>query len=615
MTSSSNRRGVSRKIASQFNYPNVGSQRLTRGWVIKILAFFLIVTFSGFTGAAVASPTSNSGANVAFLGGGSSAMFLELGQAAQSSAVTATPCVWTHASETLPSGQMVARDDRPNAFPPNLPIDDDGDIWIAWGPGTGTCAAPTGNFNIYAYTSLDSVLGVRCYFEVDDSSGNVGCVEIITVPAGTAGENKLCNPSGSCVYGPDTPIPQAIISALNGQHWFAVGTDILPEDAKFALLRMFARCGDPVWRQPFDLGLRETYGLGYQGAVPGIGKSVLSHFSNALFHTLDFNFFGNDPLNSGKPVPAYSITTLGAKPIIIAVSPAGGAGVGAATDINGFTLALFTGGVLGRTTDLLGPTVTSPVTTLISEPFSGPYNVMEYSVPNSSQFHISQDENNCDGSGGASSNALNVQSTNGVYPAYRVRALGTAEMITQIQAATATDQRLGYFYWSAANASAFTAANGKYLTVNGVDPLQDIYTDGVLPGADSAHPLSNVTFKWLNMGDYPIWSVLRIISQTPVPIGVTNLISAAQALNSTQHNFIGAPDLQVWHSHFYLPLVGQNIAGNGTTIATPNDLCAAQNALPEFGGDLGGANTLKQDNYDFCTDFTGNVNGLINKSN
>jgi hypothetical protein len=415
--------------------------------------------------------------------------------------------------------------------------------------------------------------------------------------------------------GPDTQIPQAIISALNGQHWFAVGTDILPEDAKFALLRMFAPCGQPVARQPFDLGLRLTYGLGYQSAVPGIGKPVLSYFSNAMFHTLDFNFFGDDPINPGQPVPAYSITTLGAKPIIVAVSPAGGSGVGAATDINGFTLALFTGGVLGRTTDLLGPTLTSPVTTLISEPFSGPYNVMEYSVPNSSQFHISQDDSNCDGNGGVYSSSLNIQSTNGVYPAYRVRALGTSEMITQIQAATATDQRLGYFYWSAANASTFTATNGKYLTVNGVDPLQDSYTDGVLPGVDSAHPLSNVTFKWLNMGDYPIWSVLRIISQSPVPIGVTNLISAAQALNVTQHDFIGAPDLQVWHSHFYLPLVGQNIAGNGTTISTPNDLCPAPNALPEYGGDLGGANTLKQDNYDFCSDFTVNVNGLINKSN
>ena len=551
------------------------------------------------------------GASVQFLGGGSSAMFLELGQAAQSSPVTNTPCVWTHSSRFNDVG---ARDNRPAAFPPSLPVDEFGDIWVTWSPGSGTCAAPAGNFDIYAYTSLDSVLGVRCYFEVDDDSGNTGCVEIMNVAVGTAGENKLCNLSGACVFGPDTPIPQAIINSLNQKHWFAAGTDILPQDAKFSLLRMFTPCGSPIYRQPFDQGLRETYGLGYRGTIPGIGLPVLSHFSNDSFHTLDFNYEGHDPIKTGLPVPGYTITTLGAKPIIVAVTPAGGTGIGAATDIPGFTLALFTGGVLGRTTDLLGPTDGLPVTTLISEPFSGPYNVMEYSIPNTSQFHISQDVDNCDGKGGVYSNAMGLQSANGQILSFRVRALGTNEMITQLQAGTSTDQRLGYFYWSAANASTFTASNGKYLTVNGVDPLQDTYTDGVLPGVDSAHPLSNVTFKWLNMGDYPIWSVLRIVSKSPTPVGVSNLISAARGLNVTQHNFISTPNLQVWHSHYYLPATGDSVSALGNTIDTPGDLCPIPGALPEIGGDLGGANTLKQANRDFCTDF-GNINGLLNKAN
>jgi hypothetical protein len=418
------------------------------------------------------------------------------------------------------------------------------------------------------------------------------------------------------VYGPDTAIPQAIISALHGQHWFAVGTDILPADAKFALVRMFTPCGQPLWRNAYDLGLRLTYGLGYQGSSLGIGESVLSHFSDKEFHTLDFGFSGDDPINTGMPVPGYSVTTLGAKPILVAVSPAGGTGIGAATDINAFTLALFTEGVLGRNTDLTGPTVTSPVTTLINEPLSGPYNVMEYSIPNSSQFHTTQDEFNCSANGGVYSNAMALQSTNGVVPAYRVRALGTGETVSQLQAATNTDQRLGFFYWSAANASTFTATNGKYLTVNGVDPLQDAYTDGVLPGTDSSHPLSNVTFKWLNMGDYPIWSVLRILSQSPTPVGVTNIIAAAEALNATQHNFIPTASLQVWHSHLTLPAVGAFDYANGTTInpATPNDLCNTPGALPEAGGDVGGTTVLKQVNADFCADF-GNVNGLIFKTN
>jgi len=38
------------------------------------------------------------------------------------------------------------------------------------------------------------------------------------------------------------------------------------------------------------------------------------------------------------------------------------------------------------------------------------------------------------------------------------------------------------------------------------------------------------------------------------------------------------------------------------------------NALPEFGGDVGGATILKQVNLDFCIDFR-NPTGLISKTN
>jgi hypothetical protein len=573
----------------------------------------ITASYNGVTSPSATLLVKTPGAYPMFLGGGSSAMFLELGQAAQSSAATNTPCIWTH--QTL-FNDVGAQDNRPSIFPSTLPVDDYGDIWITWNPGSGTCAAPAGNFDVYAYTSLDSVLGVRCYFEIDDASGDSGCVQIITVAAGTAGSNLLCSPSPTnCTsFGPDTAIPQAIIDALQLQHWFAAGTDILPADAKFSLLRMFTPCGQTVWRQAFDQGLRQVYGLGYQGTIASIGLPVLSHFRNFAFNTLDFNFVGNDPINTGFPVPSYTLSTLGAKPILVAVSPAGGTGIGAATDIPGLTLGLFEEGVLGRSTDLVGPTVTAPITTLINEPFSGPYNVMEYSIPNSSQFHESQDDNNCNGDGGVYLTAMNLQSTNGQIPAFRVRVLGTNEMIGQIQAGTPSDQRLGYFYWSAANASTFTTSNGKYLSVNGVDPIQNTYTDGVFPGVDSAHPLSNVTFAGLQAGDYPVWSVLRIISKVPTPLGVTNLITAAQGLNVTQNNFVDTAHLQQWHSHYYLPAIGNGVAALGNTINTPGDLCPTPGALPEYGGDLGGSNIFKQVNFDFCVDF-GQQEGVINKSN
>ena len=542
---------------------------------------------------------------VQFLGGGSSALYLELGQAAQSAAATSTPCLWTYGSDPA----ILARDNRTA-----VPTDEKGNIWITWGPGTGTCAAPVAPFNIYSYMSLDSVVGDKCYFEVD-SSGIPGCVQVITLAAGTAGINKL--QEGASFTDSPGGIPANVIAALTGQHFFVGGTDIRPEDAKFATLRAFTRCDTAFYRQPFDQGLRQTYGIGYQTATPGVGTPIKSDYSSAQFNVLDFNIAGNDPITSpAQPVPAFTVQTVGAQPIVVVVSPvpAAGTGIGAATDINGFTLTQFLDGVSGRSTDLYGPTTANTVTTLVREPLSGTYNTMEFSVPNGSQFQSSQEAQNCNYSTGTVfSNPMHLQSTNGAVAAIRRRVIGTGQMVSTLKAAT-TDT-LGYFFWSAGNATGFTATNGKYLTVNGVDPLKDAYTDGVIPTI-AAGTLGTVTFKNLNQGDYPIWSALRLVSKSPTPAGVTAVIAAAQTLNSAQHDFITLANLKVVHSHFYLPAIGNGVNANGTTLnpATPNDLCSSPGALAEIGGDVGGSNVPKQVNFDFCADF-GNQNGLINKTN
>jgi hypothetical protein len=120
----------------------------------------------------------------------------------------------------------------------------------------------------------------------------------------------------------------------------------------------------------------------------------------------------------------------------------------------------------------------------------------------------------------------------------------------------------------------------------------------------------------LNSGDYPIWSALRLVTTNPAPAGVTNLIAAAQTLNSTQNDFIPLSKLNVWHSHFALPQVNVGAAALGATInpATPGDLCNSAGVLAELGGDAGGANVLKAANHDFCSDFS-NTTGLINANN
>jgi hypothetical protein len=539
------------------------------------------------------------------VGGGSSATWLQLGEGAQSAAATSTPCVWSFGN----SSSITAGDSRTSPA-----TNEQGSIWITWSAGGGTCAAPVAPYNIYAEMQLDSVVGVKCFFMVD-SSGTPGCVMNISIAAGTAGAGKILS-SG------ETAIPSDVIASLNGQHFNFGPSDIRPEDAKFAAYRLFQNCGSYVFRNPYDLGSRLVYGLGYGTSTTGVGLQILSAFSSKLFNVIDFNLTGNDPI-TGKPVVSgYSVLPLGAQPIVVGVAPVTDTtGIAAANDINGFTLSLFYEGVLARSTDLFGPTVTNGVTTLVREPLSGTYNTFEYSMPNSSQFHTSQDDNFCNGTA-VYSQTMNLASGVGnVTGARRARVIGNGEMVAELQAAT-TDT-LGYFFWSAGNANGLS--NVKYLTVNGVDPILDAYglsggtsyTPGALPQASpgtGVPPLTAVTFKNLAAGDYPIWSVTRMVTANPVPTGVSNLLTAEATENSSQHDFIAPTNLKVWHSHFPLAAIGVTAYANGTTISTANDLCNASGALTEAGGDVGGTAVLKQVNADFCSDFQVPT-GLINKTN
>lgn len=566
---------------------------------MKYMKYLLVLAFAMFA----TVQHANAQASIQILGGGSSALFLELGQAAFNGAGSGA-CLWTNSGDPT----IFAQDNRPSTAKT-----DTGKIWIVWTPGTGSCNSPTGAYNIWSYMSLDSVVGDRCYFGVD-SSGIPGCTQQITIAAGTAGANLL----GSGFADTSTGISGTVETALNGQHFFVAGTDILPLDAKFATYRMLQPCGTAIFRQAFDQQLRQVYGLGY-GPGP-VGTDIQSFYSTPTFHVMDFNITGNDPIQTSEPVPAYTVVTVGAQPIIVGVSPnvtvSGHNGINLATDIPGFVLANFYDGTLGRANDVTTAAANWAVTTLVREPLSGTYNVFEYSAINNSQVHTSQDGNNCSG-GAVSSNPMDLVSMNGKTGggganAFRRRVIGTSEMTKQLNLGSASDDRLGYFFWSAGNASG--KANIKYVTYNGVDPLQNSYSNGALPGSGAAGDpgLGAVTFQNLNNGDYAIWSALRLVSRSPYLTAVNSLITALQALTSTQHDMITLANLNVWHSHYYLPVIGSNVAANGNTINTANDLCAG--GLAETGGDAGGANILKQANLDFCSDFSNNT-GLINKTN
>jgi hypothetical protein len=551
---------------------------------------------------------------IVFLGTGSSALFVELGQAAASLSDTVDPssahCYWTKNDS---SGNVAARDDRPGIPSGTAHTDEIGKIWIAWGSSTGgTCAAPVAPYNVYALMSLDSVIGDRCYFMV--SAGGAGCIQVLTEAADTPG----ASPSllGSAFT--DSTLPLDVINTLNGARMQEAATDIRPEDAKFASARMFVACGSPFTRNPYIQTSYQTAGLGYQTGTAGVGVDIKSWTNpGTVFHVYDFNISGNDPL-SGVALgsrASYAVSVVGAQPIIVVVSPNDGVAgrLASANDIMFSTLSEYMFGGYGRTSDLTGDTTHEhPVTALIREPLSGTYNVFEYSVPNSNEFKTSQDVNNCSGAN-VNSNPLHLNSANGfVAGAFRERALGTGQVLSALKAAS-TDT-IGYFFWSAGNGSGFTPTNGKYLTVNGVDPLLDSYgmslgvpyNPGEIPqsGGVAPHPpLTAITFKNLNLGDYAIWSALRIVSPSPVPAGVSNLILGAQSVSATAPDFIPLSALKVWKSHYNMFAIGVTNNNNGNTVnpVTPNDLCPG--SAGEGGGDAGAMTISIHGNADFCTDF------------
>jgi len=418
----------------------------------------------------------------------------------------------------------------------------------------------------------------------------------------------------------DAPfLPADVINTLNGARMQEAATDIRPEDAKFAVARMLTVCGQPFTRNAYIQTSYQTYGLGYGNQSTQHTGTPVQSFTNlgTQFSVYDFNISGYDPITSvalGSRAN-WAATVVGAQPIVVVVSPNDGAAgrLASSNDIIFSTLSEYFLGGYGRTSDLTGDELNEhAVTALIPEPQSGTYNVFEYSVPNSNEFKTSQDINNCNGIY-VNENPLHDPSANGAAPgAFRVRALGTDQVTAALKAAT-TDT-IGYFFWSAGNAEGFTPATGKYLTVNGVDPLLDsygmsggvAYNPGELPHAGNVAPhppLTAVTFKNLNQGDYAIWSALRIVSVSPVPAGVTNLVAAAQTINATANDFVPLSSLQVWKSHFNISSLSILNNNNGNTVnpATPGDLCPG--SAGEGGGEVGGMTISIHGNKDFCTDF------------
>jgi hypothetical protein len=504
---------------------------------------------------------------------GAASLWIEAGQGAAANG----NCAWTSKTK----GVTYTLDSRV----PSPYNQENGNLWVSWSPGTGgTCAAPTANSAVYTYISLDAVTGSRCLFAQPQCTINT------TAAAGTAGANLLPGVT-------DTPLPAGVLAAFNGTAINVAATDLLPADAEFAVYSTLALCG------PLSSGT-QFVGLGYGPATNGYGTTINSFYSSGSFHTVNFNVYGNDPI-TGSPIPAYVITPVGAAPILVFVNTlnANGFGSSALTNINTAQLGLIYGGIFVRTADVLPQAFAGTgstyygITALTREPLSGIYNTFDHSIPNNKELYRSQEAGNCptNGAYGVSTNPLNLSRTVGTTTGYRNRVIGSTEMITEAQA---VQDSIGYAYWSSGNFA--NNSNIKYLTVNGVDPLFNTYTNGAIPDTGNGL-LPSVTLSHVADGTYPIWSEERFISFAAGATAAANLSNFAQNLVSfgagaTQPDFVTSPNLTVFHAHYapaFVNFSATNTASDGTRV------CGAGSA-PEDGADSGGLVFSQQAGADYC---------------
>jgi hypothetical protein len=526
---------------------------------------------------------------------GSSALYLELGQAAGSN-TSIGGCVWDTTAKdfTLTDSRFTEA------------AADTAAAWISWKPLTaGNCATVAVGSEII-YLNTDSTVGNRCFF------ANPQCTVTVntTPPAGSSATLSPVNESS---------LPAAVLTAITGIPISVAATDIRPEDAKFATVRALTACGSPVTAGSQYLGLGYASGQAIKGATATGGGN---------FNVGNFNLMGTDPYSGNALSGAFTVTQVGADAVVVFVNPANSSGFGSllVSNVDRATLAGYLDGTYGGTGDMtLGGSTGNPATVIIREPLSGTYNTMEFAIPNSVQNQSSQDVGlaalnantngfpeppyNCasgapalstlTGATGTANPFTETISRNTGISSTRERAIGTGK---EVAAVLATPDSLGYAFWSASNFGGTTAGNAKYLTVDGIDPIQETWTDGIVPTSGN-DLLGNVSLSHVKDGTYPIWSILRLVSATSGTGNTTakNLAAAASTfLSPSQPDFVPLGQLGVVRSHFAPPTVSfppSNTPSNGTS-------------NPEAGGDVAGLVYSKVSDADYISD-TGNNNGNI----
>lgn len=390
---------------------------MTRKHIVIALVFLATMSVASNAFATACS----SGVAVQFLGVGSSAQFNTLAYAAED---VLTPAGWNMMSFKSSGTDFGVIDQRSSVEGLTTASQiDSASWWVAW-DNNATC-------NVYAYASVDSGIGVKCFQSSIKASFNsksynvAGCIPnlqtcLTVLNGGGTGascseskftqsivgglaDNALVMPTAvesALVYNPYVAVqtlgavPQTYCGVLNGSAGFycsfnMAGTDIRPEDALYAVTRALSAYNTT----------NSLSGLGYAqtacGAVDAnIGCQIYDAFGQGkIFNVLNFKLSGTDPIASGS-VPSYTTVPVGIAPVVVFVNNADTSNFGKTyTDLYGNTsyyfrdildkkLAEVFEGQAFCTGDLLtdGSGTGVPIQVVQREPLSGTYNTFEFTA-------------------------------------------------------------------------------------------------------------------------------------------------------------------------------------------------------------------------------------------
>ena len=560
-----------------------------------ILAITLLAMIVGLSSAATAQ--------VKFLGVGSSAMFTGSAVGTFNSVCSPLPgsdCRhYSIGGKNSGDGQNFAQavDQRSNSIPV-----EGGNLWVVWN-------AASNPVQIWAYLTVDSIVGNRCFF------ASPRC--LLQVDSGvltTAGQNRIASNLFLGGKADEASLPSNVLAALQTTFTAAL-TDIRPEDAKFQTTRILKA-----------YKASDVSGLGYgvtsancPSATLLIGCQIKGTWGGAAT-PIQFNISGKDPITASK-VPASKTISIGAAPIIFVYNNTGpGLSGGGFTDITYSEAAAVWDGTKGLASDLRGGVGANPLNVILREPLSGTMTTTEFNVfrtllppkygnPKDSQEKgIDLSVGACPGLG--CPNPLQLASKNG---GVRLRSIGTGQMISGnngVGGIKNLADSVGYTFFSFGNVAPIAGAGGvgRYVTLDGVDPVASSYTNGVLPTCTAPCPVTpGTSYPHLRDGSYRAWSILRLITDASGSnaANAQAVVSATQELiNATVPDFVpavattdGDPGMPYYRSHFKLA----GVAGN------PNN----GNGGAEKGGDVGGCPFNKNTDPD-KTCFR--LNGTPNKA-